>query len=46
MNDEVVSIRVSPEGYLDILSQEEVNNLLGSSKGGYITGFAPAPWQY
>ncbi|MBQ75795.1 MAG: LOG family protein [Gammaproteobacteria bacterium] len=34
MSDADVSIRVSPEGYLDILSQEEVNSLLDSSKGG------------
>lgn len=34
MNDIVVNIRVSPEGHLDILSQEEVNKLLDTSQGG------------
>lgn len=34
MSDVVVSIRVSPEGNLDILSQEEVNKLLDTSQGG------------
>jgi len=33
MND-VISIRVSPEGNLDILSQGEVNKLLDTSQGG------------
>ena len=34
MREVVVSFRVSPEGHLDILSQEEVNKLLDTSQGG------------
>jgi len=34
MSENVVSVRIFPEGQLDILSQEEVNKLLDTSQGG------------
>lgn len=34
MSEDVVSVRIFPEGQLDILSQEEVNKLLDTSQGG------------
>ena len=39
MKHKVVDARITPEGRLNVLSQQEVNNLLDSSQGGLYTIF-------